>query len=260
MIQDNDVRAIILDMQKTAENEEFMRDFIGFLGYVTKNKIKLTPQCSMIPRKHVLGINKLFVNPLKTEEQLGDKIYKFHEDNLTRIFFMDLLMMASRIININRKNTMVKEQMYEQFISLDPMNKKRWLVLSWLFEFDFDMWLSCNSEFGKRFYAKRFEILPFFHKWAETPGAFNIKDTVTALMDTLQLYWGAPDKSFERSGVEFGLWWCLFMPLEMMHLIEIKYSPCDSHGFKDAQEFSVPQTGRALMREIVRTGATIGKR
>jgi len=257
MIFDNEDKIILAEMQKTAENEEFMRDFIAFLGYVTTNKIKLTPQLSRIPRKHVLEINKLFVNPLETEDRLGDKIYKLHEDNLPRIFFIDILMVASRIKNISRQNTIVKGPMYEQFLAMDPMNKKRWLAMSWLFEFDFDMWVPFGSKFGERFCTKRLEMVPFFRKWAETLGAFSIKDTVTELMDTLHLYWGAENKDFERGGVELGLWWSLFMPLEMMHLIEIKYSPGDRHGLKDAQEFSVPQIGRAIMREMVRAGETI---
>lgn len=254
MAVNNEVETMISEILHAAANEEFMRDFVAFLGYVTNNKIKLTPQLSRIPRKHVLEINKLFVHPLETEEHIAGKVFKFHEDNLARIFFMDLLMMASRITSFNRQNTLVKGSMYKQFISMDPVNKKRWLVLSWLFAFDFDIWLPYSSNFGEQFGAKRLEMIPIFQKWADAPGALIMKDTVTSLVDTLRLHWDAPNMSFERTGIELGLWWALFMPLQMMHLIEIKYSSGYSCGLQHAQEFSVTQNGRAIMREIVRTG------
>jgi hypothetical protein len=119
------------------------------------------------------------------------------------------------------------------------------------------MWASYSSNFGERFGAKRLELIPFFKTWAETPRAFTIADTKTSLRETLHLYWGSPDERFERSGVELGLWRCLFKPLEMMQLIDITYAPEDKHGYRRAQDFSVTQIGRTMMMEIVRTGATI---
>ncbi|MGA2091099.1 MAG: hypothetical protein ABSH12_06530 [Endomicrobiales bacterium] len=247
---------IIAEMQVAVEKEEFMRDFLAFLGYVTKTKVKLTPELEMIPRKHIVEINKLLVHPLKIEDKIGDKVFKFHENNLPRIRFIDMLLMASGVMDV-RKNTLVKGHLYDEIIALDPLNKKRWLALSWWFEFDFQAWGPYGGEFGERLCTKRLEMIPFFEKWAETPGSFSFKDTFTSLMETLHLYWGAPNKSFERQGVELGLWYCVFMPLQMMHIIDIKYAPGGPLGLKDAQEFSLNRIGRTIMREIIKAGETI---
>ena len=260
MVKDNyifDAEAFLNDVNKRLEQEELMVDFSSFLSYIITRRIKLTPKCRWIPRKHVYAINALLKNPLQLDDKIGDRVYKMREEcDASRIYFIDLLAEASECIIADGKDVLIKGPTYGRFMNMNTFSKKQWLILAWYFHLDWHNWLP-QGDFGKTLQVKNFKIVPYLKQWFNARGMISFKDFAKDLINSLGLKWNAPSQNFACEFMEWGIIQCILRPLNWFDVIELQYEKEDEAGVKSIKGFYLKFIGKLFLEKLVEMGERI---
>jgi len=245
-----DVAAFLNDLNERFEEEELIHDFKVFTHYIVKNKIKITPKNGWIPRKHIYAINSLFKNPKQLEDKVGDKIFRLRgELEYPRFYFLDLLAGASRCIELKGKDMLVEGREYKNFMKMGGIDKKRWLVLSWWFNMDWENWMQ-EGDFGELMQKKKFLLGSYLQSWLDKRGRVDFKKICKDLRNGLSLRWEAPSQDYAKELINWGIERCLLLPLVYFNIIEIVHKK-DKFGIEQTIGFYIKPLGRIFLEEII---------
>lgn len=238
------------DLNKRIEEEEFLHDFINFLSYIVDNKVKLTPKEKWIPIKHIYGINALLKNPLQLENKIGDKVYKpYREYNVSRIFFIDLLAIASECVTSDDKDILVPGSMYNDFLGFTGITKKDCLMFAWCINMDWDIWMP-EGDFGNTLQEKRLDLSKYIKDISKVEHMINFKKFAKTLIEGLNLKWIAPSQNSSYDFMEWGIKRCILLPLEWFDIITLCYSEEDQYGIRKTKGFYIKPTGKIFLEDL----------
>jgi hypothetical protein len=246
-----DVDAFLEDLNKRFEKEELIYDFKVFINYVVNNKIKLTPKNAWIPAKYIYAINSLFRNPAQLDEKIGNKVYKLREEpSYSRFYFLDLLAGASGCIEVDEKDVLVKGKNYDRFMKMGGMDKKRWLILSWWFNMDWENWMP-QGDFGKLMQEKKLLLADHLQSWLDKRGRVDFKKSSRKLREVLNLRWEAPSQDYAPKLINWGIERCLLIPLLYFDIIELVCKK-GKYNIEETVGFYIKPVGRIFLEEIIR--------
>ena len=185
---------------------DFLHDFEVFLRYVENEKIKLTPKLELIPFKHVKNINSLFRSPELTEHKGRKRVFKLrYEYELPRLYFIDLLAIASGCLKVTSKGYYKKGQRFTEFWQSDLNKKIGTLFLSWWNYFYWEDHFLCGNDFAERLQENRLFILPVLKKTISLHKV-DVEQFTGDVIAATGVKWecqsGDPDDSLARWGVE----------------------------------------------------------
>lgn len=245
-----DAEKFLKDLCKKFEEEELIYDFKVFIDYILKNKVKLTPKYGWIPRKHIYAINSLFKNPKQLDQKIGDKVFKLREEiEYRRFYFLDLLAAASQCLKLD-KNILVEGDEYKNFMAMDGLSKKKWLVLSWWFNMDWGYWM-LEGDFGELLQKKKFLLGSYLKSWLSKRGKVDFKAMCKDLIKDLELT-GTGALKFSNDFIRWGIEYCLLLPLTYFNIIEIVRKK-GKYNLDETVGFYIKTSGKFLLEEIITT-------
>lgn len=241
---------LLKELNARYEEEELVYDFKVFINYIVNNRIKVSPKDVLMPREHISTIKSFFKNPIRPKEEVIGNIFKFRgEMRDYRFYFLSLLAGASFCIGLDEQGILVEGGEYKNFMQMGGINKKRWLVYSWYFNLDWGYWM-WEGNFGRLLQKRKFLMGDYLQSWLDKTGRINFKETCEKLRRGLDLKWEPPSQSHAEKLINWGIEYCLLLPLTYFNIIELVRRK-DEFGTEEIVGFYIKPLGTAFLKDII---------
>ena len=205
-------------------------DFEVLLRYAAEQKVMLTPKQRFVPVRHVRNMMEDFRGKEPHEEKVGDRIYKKRwEMEYPRFYFLDLLALSGEFLTITRGGRLAKGPNWQKFFEAPAEGRSFYLFCTFRAQFNVEAWFLRGGGFGERLEKKWNNIWSHLAEWKDGQ---SIEWDIWAekIIEEFGLYWEAPDQTFAKKNMIWGLKYCLIEPMNYFGILEStyregKYSP-----------------------------------
>jgi len=198
-------------------------DFEVLLRYVAEQKVMLTPKQQCIPVRHIRNMMMDFQVKEPHEENVGDRIYKKrHEMEYRRFYFLDLLALSGEFLTITRGGRLAKGRNWQKFFEAPEAGRSFYLFCTFRAGFNVENWFLRGGGFGERLEEKWHSIWSRLAEWKD---GRSVEWDIWAetIIEEFGLYWEAPDQTFAKKNMIWGLQYCLIEPIEYFGILEREY-------------------------------------
>jgi len=205
-------------------------DFEISLRYVAEQKVMLTPKQRFIPLRHVRNMMADFRVKEPHEEKIGERIYKKRwEMEYPRFYFLDLLALSGEFLTITRGGRLAKGPNWQKFFEAPIAGRPYYLFCTFRAQFNVEAWFLRGGGFGERLEKKWSDIWSHIAEWKDGQ-AIEWDAWAAKVIEERGLYWEAPDQTFAKKNMIWGLKYCLIDPMNYFGILEStyregKYSP-----------------------------------
>ncbi len=198
-------------------------DFEVLIRYVAEEKVILTPKQRFIPVRHVRNMMEGFRVKEPHEEKVGDRIYKKRwEMEYPRFYFLDLLALSGEFLTITRGGRLSKGPTWQKFFEAPAAGWPFYLFCTFRAQFNVENWFLRGGGFGERLEQKWSNIWSHLAEWKDGQ-PIEWEAWAARVIEECGLYWGAPDQTYAKDHMVWGLKYCLIEPMNYFGILESEY-------------------------------------
>ena len=156
------------------------------------------------------------------EEKVGERIYKKrHEMEYRRFYFLDLLALSGDFLTITRAGRLAKGHNWQKFFEAPVEGRSFYLFCTFRAGFNVENWFLRGGGFGERLEEKWSDIWSYLAKWQDGQ-PIEWDAWAAKIINECGLFWGAPDQTFAKKNMIWGLKYCLIEPMEYFGILELE--------------------------------------
>lgn len=238
--------------EAVAEKLALRRDVLALVGFLGENKITGTQATGNLPRKAVEGIAALFVDPPILEETLGDKTYRFrNEQEIWPVYFTHLLAVAADLIDGGQNRRWQVTEAGELFKDLPAALQVYVLLGSWWWKVN---WIvaypveGIGDSLPEEFARIALELLLQIPSETTTP----YQSFADRLIEISGLEWSKQESEYTAMLLHSAIERMLLIPLEKFGVLSLEYKPDQLLGseFRKISSFTMTHFGESILKTL----------